>query len=118
MTDLHEDPGQLSAACRDLHRAISSLREELEAVDWYQQRVEACTDEELRRVLAHNRDEEIEHACMTLEWLRRSVPTWDQNLRKYLFTTGSIAATEHAAKEGANDVARGLGLGRLAGGGS
>lgn len=119
MTDLHEAPEDLSTEARDLHRAINSLREELEAVDWYQQRVEGCHDPELRAVLEHNRDEEIEHACMTIEWLRRKHPTWDENLRRYLFTPGSIVDAEHAETQApANDGARGLGLGRLRGEGS
>jgi ferritin-like protein len=110
MSNLHEPREELSDACRDLHRAISSLREELEAVDWYHQRVETCRDPELKKVLAHNRDEEIEHACMVLEWLRRKVPTWDENLEKYLFRSGAIVDVEHTGPEG---VARGLGLARL-----
>lgn len=70
----------------DRHRAIISLMEELEAIDWYDQRVDAANDDELRRVLAHNRDEEKEHAAMTLEWLRRRDPVFDQQLREWLFT--------------------------------
>jgi ferritin-like protein len=89
---LHET--NLSAATKDMHRAIVSLIEELEAVDWYQQRAEACTDDDLRKVLEHNRDEEIEHAMMNLEWLRRRVPTFDKNIRKYLLTTGPITEIE------------------------
>ncbi len=84
-TGLHEDPEALSDAVIDRHRAIVSLMEELEAVDWYDQRVEATKDESLREVLAHNRDEEKEHAAMNLEWLRRNDPTWDKMLRTYLF---------------------------------
>jgi len=77
----------------DFHRAVVSLIEELEAVDWYNQRVEACSDPELRGVLAHNRDEEIEHASMTLEWIRRRSPVFDAQLREHLFKTGPI--TDH-----------------------
>jgi ferritin-like protein len=69
-----------------MHRAIASLMEELEAVDWYQQRVDATTDDHLRGILAHNRDEEIEHAAMVLEWLRRNSETFDRMLRKFLFS--------------------------------
>jgi hypothetical protein len=76
----------------DHHRAIVSLMEELEAVDWYDQRVAATTDDELRAVLAHNRDEEKEHAAMVLEWLRRHDPALDKNLRKYLFTEEPLQA--------------------------
>ncbi len=95
MTDYHEPPESLSPGARDAHRALTSLREEIEAVDWYHQRVEMCTDEDLKAVLAHNRDEEIEHAAMTLEWLRRRFPAWDEQLRKYLFTEGPITEIGH-----------------------
>lgn len=91
---LHEPAEHLPAEVIDRHRAIQSLMEELEAVDWYDQRVAACTDDALREVLAHNRDEEKEHAAMTLEWLRRNDPKWDQHLRTYLFTEGSILERE------------------------
>jgi ferritin-like protein len=77
--------------------------EELEAVDWYDQRFDASDDPELAAVLAHNRDEEKEHAAMTLEWLRRNDPVLDQNLRTYLFTTDSIVGEEHAAEHGDAD---------------
>jgi hypothetical protein len=82
---LHEDPKAIGPEIIDKHRAISSLMEELEAVDWYDQRVAATDDEELKAILAHNRDEEKEHASMVLEWLRRQDPALDANLRKYLF---------------------------------
>jgi ferritin-like protein len=84
----------------DRHRAIVSLMEELEAVDWYDQRVAATTDDSLAEVLAHNRDEEKEHAAMTLEWLRRKDPVLDRNLRLYLFTEGPISSVEEAAMSG------------------
>jgi ferritin-like protein len=89
--------------------------EELEAVDWYDQRVSACQDEELRAILAHNRDEEKEHAAMTLEWLRRNDPKLDEHLRTYLFTEGSILQKEHAQKagEGGSSASSNLGLGSL-----
>lgn len=90
----HERHEDLSDSSRDLHRAIVSLMEELEAVDWYQQRVEAATDDELRAILAHNRDEEIEHAAMVIEWLRRNHPKFDEQLRRFLFTTDPIVGTE------------------------
>ena len=95
--DIHEERGALSAKTLDLHRAINSLREELEAVDWYQQRVDAAEDEELRQILAHNRDEEIEHACMLIEWLRRNVPKFDEELSTYLNAPGAIVAAEAEA---------------------
>ncbi len=96
MSKLHEPRDSLSAATLDLHRALSSLMEEIEAVDWYQQRVDACADDELRSILAHNRDEEIEHAVMTLEWVRRRSPRWDAMLREFLFVEGD-ARPDHAA---------------------
>jgi len=86
----HEPVGELSDATRDMHRAIVSLMEELEAVDWYNQRVDACKDEELRAILEHNRDEEKEHAAMVLEWIRRQDPKFDGELRDYLFTDKSL----------------------------
>ena len=67
----HEPVGELSAKTRDFHRALQSLMEELEAIDWYNQRVDVCKDEELKKILIHNRDEEVEHAAMVIEWLRR-----------------------------------------------
>ena len=87
----HEPVDELTDETRDMHRAITSLMEELEAVDWYNQRVDACSDEELRAILAHNRDEEKEHAAMVLEWIRRQDPTLDKELRDYLFTEEAIA---------------------------
>ncbi|MCZ7600976.1 MAG: ferritin-like domain-containing protein [Gammaproteobacteria bacterium] len=86
----HEPIEELSDATRDMHRAIVSLMEELEAVDWYNQRVDACKDAELKAILAHNRDEEKEHAAMVLEWIRRKDPTLDKELKDYLFTEGEI----------------------------
>ncbi|MGO8756467.1 MAG: encapsulin-associated ferritin-like protein [Gallionellaceae bacterium] len=86
----HEAIEQLSAETRDMHRAIISLMEELEAVDWYNQRVDTCGDSELKAILAHNRDEEKEHAAMVLEWIRRHDPRFDKELRGYLFTDKKI----------------------------
>ena len=91
---LHESADDLTPQTRDLHRAIVSLKEELEAIDWYQQRVEATSDEVLRTILAHNRDEEKEHASMVLEWIRRHDPAFDEHLKKYLFTTLPITERE------------------------
>jgi ferritin-like protein len=87
----HEPIQELSNATRDMHRAIISLMEELEAVDWYNQRVDACTDDELKVILAHNGDEEKEHAAMVLEWIRRQDPSFDKELKDYLFKDGPIA---------------------------
>ena len=89
----HEPADLLSDETKDMHRAIISLMEELEAVDWYNQRVDACTDSELKAILAHNRDEEKEHAAMTLEWIRRRDPTFSAELKDVLFTDKPIAHT-------------------------
>lgn len=94
---LHEDEAKLSPSTIDRHRAIVSLMEELEAVDWYDQRVDAAGDDELRAILAHNRDEEKEHAMMVLEWLRRNDATFDEMIRTYLLKSGSIIGHEEAA---------------------
>jgi len=94
---LHEDG--LPPEVVDHHRAIVSMMEELEAVDWYNQRVAAASDPELAAVLAHNRDEEKEHFAMTLEWLRRHDPQLDEQLRTYLFTDDhDILTVEHDAE--------------------
>ena len=88
---LHEPASALSAETVDMHRAIVSLIEELEAVDWYQQRFEACKDPELKAILAHNRDEEKEHAAMVLEWIRRHDASFSKELKDYLFTSKPLA---------------------------
>lgn len=101
MTDpdsLHEAADSLREKTRDNHRAIRSLMEEFEAVDWYAQRVDATNDPDLKAVLAHNRDEEKEHAAMVLEWLRRRDPVLDAHLRRYLFTEGPIDEIEEEAQ--------------------
>jgi hypothetical protein len=90
----HEPFELLPAATRDFHRAITSLQEELEAVDWYRQRADVTADPELREVLLHNMREELEHAAMVLEWLRRRSPDVDQKLRAYLFTDQPITRIE------------------------
>ena len=125
---LHENSDRLTSETLDRHRAIASLMEELEAVDWYQQRVDGTDDEQLKAILAHNRDEEIEHAAMVLEWLRRRVPKFDEELRTYLFTDGAITAVEESATgggDGGGDAAdkpeagaSSLGIGSLKGKGA
>ena len=95
----HEDYGKMSEATLNFSRALKSLQEELEAVDWYNQRVEVTTDGQLRRILAHNRDEEIEHAMMALEYLRRINPVFDRHMRTYLFTEGDITEIEEKAED-------------------
>jgi len=87
----HEPAGELSDETRDMHRAIVSLMEELEAVDWYNQRADACKDTALKAILEHNRDEEKEHASMVLEWIRRNDPAFSRELKDCLFTDKPIA---------------------------
>ncbi len=88
----YQEPGsELSDKVRDMHRAIESLKEELEAVDWYNQRADVCHDKELKAILIHNRDEEKEHASMILEWIRRQDPVLQKELKDYLFTDKPIA---------------------------
>ncbi len=94
MSMYHEPPEELSPQARDISRALNSLKEEIEAIDWYNQRVEASSDPELKAIMAHNRDEEIEHACMALEWLRRNMDGWDEQLRTYLFTSAPVTEVE------------------------
>jgi ferritin-like protein len=98
-SEWHEGYEKMSEEALNFSRALKSLQEELEAVDWYNQRVEATKDDQLRRILAHNRDEEIEHAMMALEYLRRMNPVFDKHMRTYLFTEGDILEVEEKAKE-------------------
>lgn len=118
---LHEPIELLSEDTKNQHRAIVSLMEELEAVDWYQQRAEACTDPELKAVLIHNKNEEVEHAMMTLEWLRRKVPVFADNISTYIGSTGPIVSVEQGATGGGGGGAEApstsvsLGIGSLKG---
>ena len=99
---LHEEREALTPEILDRHRAISTIMEELEAIDWYDQRIKASTDPELQSVLAHNRNEEKEHASMLLEWLRRHDPEFDVHLRTYLFSQGAIRERQvRVPREGA-----------------
>lgn len=91
----HEPVNELSDEVRDMHRAIVSLMEELEAVDWYNQRAEACKDPVLKKILEHNRDEEKEHAAMVLEWIRRKDPRFSSELKDYLFTQKALTTDAH-----------------------
>lgn len=100
MDQYHEPVAELSPQDRDFVRALNSVKEELEAINWYHQRVAAASDPQIKAIMAHNRDEEIEHAVMGLEWLRRNMPKWDENMRTYLFSTGDITALEDAATGG------------------
>jgi ferritin-like protein len=112
---LHEDPAALGPEVIDRHRAIVSLMEELEAVDWYDQRAKATANPELRAVLEHNRDEEKEHAAMALEWLRRTDPVLDKHLRTFLFKEGPITEIEANMESGSDETAPAgsLGIGSL-----
>lgn len=115
MSNYHEPVELLNEKTRNITRAINSLKEELEAVDWYNQRVEASSDEELKAIMAHNRDEEIEHACMTLEWLRRNMDGWDEELKTYLFTSGPITSIEgqEQASDSPSNSGNGLKIGKM-----
>ena len=101
-TTYHEPLETLPDTTRDMHRALTSLQEELEAVDWYQQRADATGDGELREILLHNMREEMEHAAMILEWVRRRSGEFDGHLRTYLFTTTPVTEVETLAEEGAS----------------
>jgi hypothetical protein len=111
---LHEDGATLGPTILDRHRAISTIMEELEAIDWYDQRIKASGNAELKAVLLHNRNEEKEHAATLLEWLRRHDDEFDAQLRKYLFKRGPIREVIGAAKGGAM-ADGGLGIGSLKG---
>lgn len=127
MTDnsagLHESASQLKPETIDRHRAVVSIMEELEAIDWYDQRIDAAQDAELRELLAHNRDEEKEHAAMMLEWLRRHDAKLDEHLRTYLFTDKRLLQIEQEAEHGGGETNSGaagagddsLGIGSLRG---
>ena len=119
----HESESKLRPETLDNHRALTSMQEELEAADWYHQRVDAATDGELKAILAHNRDEEKEHFAMLLEWYRRRDAAMDGHLKEYLFSSGSLVAREQGAAGGgaaSGDAAAGgdgsLGIGSLKGG--
>ena len=102
MKDYHEPVELLNEKTKDMTRILNSLKEEVEAVDWYNQRMDASKNEELRAIMKHNRDEEMEHACMALEWLRRNMDGWDEQLKKYLFTEGPITEIEGQKTSGLN----------------
>ena len=103
----HEPIDELSDGTRDMHRAIVSLMEELEAIDWYNQRADACKDAELKAILEHNRDEEKEHASMILEWIRRRDVAFARMLKKHTGHSGPIVTEEEEAEaSGEADVER------------
>ena len=113
----HESLDLLTEDTRNMHRAIVSLMEEMEAIDWYQQRADACSDPQLKDVLLHNKNEEIEHATMLMEWIRRHSEHFDQMLRRYLFTEAPITGIEKAAEANgpAPSTALALGIGGMKG---
>ncbi len=113
MSQYHEPFETLDDKTRDISRAINSLKEELEAVDWYNQRVQGTNDPELKGIMAHNRDEEIEHACMTIEWLRRNMDKWDEELKTYLFAEGSVLEAEENQESGEVKKSSGINIGDL-----
>lgn len=113
MAQYHEPIELLDEKTMNITRAINSLKEELEAVDWYNQRVAATNDPELKGIMAHNRDEEIEHACMAIEWLRRNMDKWDDELRTYLFAEGSILEAEESAGKSETTASSGIHIGNL-----
>ena len=113
----HEPLELLSGETREMHRAIVSLMEELEAIDWYQQRADACSDPQLKDVLLHNKNEEIEHATMLMEWIRRHNDHFDEMMRKYLFTEQPITGIEKSARADgpAASATEALGIGSMKG---
>lgn len=113
----HEASELLTGETRDMHRALVSLMEELEAIDWYQQRADVCTDTQLKDVLLHNKNEEIEHASMLMEWIRRHNEHFDTMMRTYLFREASIVGIEKGAAGGgaAASAIETLGIGSMKG---
>ena len=111
--EYHEPYEELSPQAREIHRAVQSLIEELEAFDWYMARVDVSKNEGLKTVLEHNMNEEVEHASMILEWMRRIIPQFDLQLRNYLFTTAPIAQVEEQLENPENEQHGGLNLGSL-----
>lgn len=116
MSYYHEPTDELPAKTRDIARALESLKEEVEAVNWYNQRVAVASDEQLKKILAHNRDEEIEHSVMLVEWLRRNMDGWDDELKTFLFTEGDLSEAEEggeAESKESSEGSSGLGIGGL-----
>ena len=96
---LHVPREKLQRRTLNLHYAITSVIEELEAVDWYRQRADDCDDPELKAILLHNAREEIEHFSMALEWIRRNDAEFEAQLKEYVFSKGSITGKEESATE-------------------
>ena len=95
----HEPFELLSEKTKDITRAINSLKEELEAIDWYNQRADIASDSELRSILEHNKSEEMEHAVMIMEWLRRNMEGWDEEMKTYFFTSSPITGLEEGSAQ-------------------
>ncbi|ARN57640.1 encapsulin-associated ferritin-like protein [Sedimentisphaera salicampi] len=104
LESLHEPVENLPEQILEERRAISSLMEELEAAHWYGERASCAKDPELKEILEHNRNEELEHAAMLTEWLRRKIPAFDEELQTYLNTTAPVTQIEDA-EEGADQQA-------------
>ncbi|TCK98809.1 hypothetical protein EDC19_1248 [Natranaerovirga hydrolytica] len=112
MSNYQEPIEKLDEKTKNISKAITSLKEEVEAVDYYNQRVMTTDDPDLKGIFEHNRDEEIEHACMTLEWLRRNMDVWDDELKSCLFKEGPIVG-QHSDEEHASEGTKGLKIGDL-----
>ena len=115
MSEFHEPPEDLTPETRDYRRALNSLQEEIEAIDWYQQRIDSTRDEQLKKIIEHNKQEEMEHAAMVLEWLRRNMDGWDEKLKTYLFTEEDITELEDEDGEGGGAPvnSKGLNIGKI-----
>jgi ferritin-like protein len=113
----HESFDLLTEETRNMHRAIVSLKEELEAIDWYQQRADTCSDPQLKDVLLHNKNEEIEHATMLMEWIRRHNDHFNEMMKTYLFTEQPITGIEKGAETNgpAASAVETLGIGSMKG---
>ncbi|MBO8131959.1 MAG: ferritin [Candidatus Marinimicrobia bacterium] len=99
----HEPLEELKPEDRDFSRALNSLKEEIEAIDWYHQRSVTATDSSLKDIIEHNKNEEMEHAAMLLEWLRRNMPGWDNALKTYLFTKKEITEIEEGGENNSSE---------------
>jgi len=114
MSEFHEPPEDLTPESRDYRRALNTLEEEIQAIDWYQQRSDSTSNEQLKQIIEHNKLEEMEHAAMALEWLRRNMPGWDEKLRTYLFTEDNITELEEDDKESnGSENDEDLGIGKI-----
>ncbi len=110
MSEFHEPPEDLSPKTRDFRRALNSFKEEIDAIDWYQQRMDSTQDDQLKRIIEHNKLEEMEHAMMALEWLRRNMDGWDEKMRQYLFKEKDIVELE---KDEVPSDQKDLGIGKI-----